>query len=168
MFADDEKNEMEEQEPDAEQPEEESFDAEMTMLDSVPAAEEPPAKKEPPAPEKKEKPAKASEEPEPADDAWVTVASSSAQKAEGPTPEKKEKPATPAKADFAPTTPLEAVGAAPESGESKLPLGDFLTNLGIKDRTLQIVVLAVAGLTLLCCLCACVGGVASMLMSGGY
>jgi hypothetical protein len=167
MFADDEKNEMEEQEQDAEQPEEESFDAEMTMLDSVPAVEAAPDEEgEPPAP-KKAKPAKAEEAAEQADDAWTTVASSPAKKAAEPKAQKKEKPAAqPSKAEFAPTTPLEAVSAAESGGESKVPLGDFLSNLGIKDQTWQIVVLVAAGLILLCCLCSCVGIVASMALGG--
>jgi hypothetical protein len=169
MFADDEKNEMEEQEQDAGQPEEGSFDAERTLLDSAPSVEAAPTeKKEPPAPKKK--PATSGEKAKEADDAWQTVASTPAQKAAEPTAEKKEKPAAqPPKAEFAPTTPLEAVGATGEGGEStsKVPLGDFLDNLGIKDQTLQIVVLVVAGLTLLCCLCVCVGGVASLVL-GGY
>jgi hypothetical protein len=171
MFADDEKNEMEEQEQDAGQPEEGSFDAERTLLDSTPSVEAAPAeKKKPPAPKKK--PATSGEKTKEADDAWQTVASTPAQKAAEPTVEKKAKSATPQpKAEFAPTTPLEAVGAAGEGSEStsKVPLGDFLSNLGIKDQTWQIVVLAVAGLTLLCCLCVCVGGAASLLLGGsGY
>jgi hypothetical protein len=172
MFADDDKNDMEEQEQDAEQPEEESFDAEATLLDSMPPVEKAPAEEEkkakPPAPKKKSPP-KASKKAEEEGDAWQTVASTPAQKATGPTPEKKDKPPTPpqSKADFAPTTPLEAVSAAEEgdgSGGSKVPLGDFLSNLGIKDRTMQIVVLVVAGLVVLCCACSCLGLAASAMM----
>jgi hypothetical protein len=162
MFADDEINEMEEQEQDAEGAEEESFDAEATLLDSAPSVEVAPAEEEESPEPKKKKPAKESEEAE-ADDAWQTVVSTPAKKAEEPTAEKKAKPVTPQpKAEFAPTTPLEAVSAADDEGsESKVPLADFLNNLGIKDQTMQIVVLAVAGLVLLCCLCSCAVGAAS-------
>jgi hypothetical protein len=182
MFADDEKDEMEQPEPEQEEPEKESFDAEMTLLDSTPPVEEAPAeKKKPPAPKKKEPAATKAKEPaaskakeppapkEKEDDAWQTVASTPSKKAEEPKAEKKEKPSAPSKAEFAPTRPLDTVNAAEEgeSGGSKVPLGDFMDNLGIKDQTLQIVVLVVVGLVLLCCVCSCLGIAASMMFSGG-
>jgi hypothetical protein len=175
MFADDEKDEMEQPEPEQEELDKESFDAERTLLDSVPSVEEEPAKKKkPPAPKKKEPAATKAKEPpapkEKEDDAWQTVASTPAKKAEEPVAEKKEKLSTPPpKAEFAPTRPLDAVSAAEEGegGGSKVPLGDFMSNLGIHDRTWQIVVLVAAGLVLLCCLCACLGIAASMMFSGG-
>ena len=164
MFADDEKDEMEEQEQDNGQPDQESFDAEATILDSMPSVEAASAEEEePPAPE-----TPADKAAEQDDDAWQTVVSTPAQKVEEPTVEGKSRPATPQpKADFAPTTPLETVGAGEEGAESKVPLGDFLSNLGIKDQTFQIVVLVVVGLGLLCCLCSCVGLAASAAL-GNY
>jgi outer membrane biosynthesis protein TonB len=174
MFADDEKDEMEQ--PEQEEPEKESFDAEQTLLDSAPPVEEeaPAEKKKPPAPKKKKEPAasKPKEPPAPKskeDDAWQTVASTPAKKAEKPEAEKKEKTSTPPpKAEFAPTRPLDAVSVAEEGegGGSKVPLGDFMSNLGIHDRTWQIVVLVAAGLVVLCCVCSCLGIIASSALGG--
>jgi hypothetical protein len=50
-----------------------------------------------------------------------------------------------------------APGAAPTGADTGVPLGSTLANMGIRDKTAQIAVLAIGGFLVLCCGCSCIG-----------